>query len=117
MQPAGGLTELVATIENLSEAGSYDQLLAHLQTQEEMLIQHLPQLDDVLPVLRPVQHSLGMIFILCARPPPFACCQPADHTKQPVTFTSPTASRQPCRSTRILPSHMPAGSARLQLCP
>ena len=66
MAHGGGLTELVATIENLSEAGSFEQLLAHLQNQEEMLIQHLPQLDDVLPVLRPVQHSLGMIFILCA---------------------------------------------------
>jgi len=61
---AGGLTELVTTIQSLSASGLYDQLLTHLQTQEEMLIQHLPQLDGVLPYLQPVQHTLGMIFIL-----------------------------------------------------
>ena len=60
----GGLNELVLTIQNLSAMGEFEQLLTHLQSQEELLIQHLPHLDGVLPVLEPVPHTLGMIFIL-----------------------------------------------------
>ena len=61
----GPLGELLASIERLSEPASFPQLLALLNANEEMLIKHLPLLDDLLPVLSPKMNSLGMTFILC----------------------------------------------------
>jgi len=61
------LADLVTVINDLSAASQFNQLLTHLQSQEEMMIQQLPQLDEVLPALRPMEHSLGMVFILKAK--------------------------------------------------
>mmetsp|Transcript_54451 Transcript_54451/g.125461 ORF Transcript_54451/g.125461 Transcript_54451/m.125461 type:complete len:436 (-) Transcript_54451:514-1821(-) len=60
----GPLGELLAAIERLSEPASFPQLLSVLNTNEELLIKHLPLLDDLLPVLSPKLNSLGMVFIL-----------------------------------------------------
>jgi hypothetical protein len=65
---------LLTTIEQLSAAGSLKELKTHLQAQEELLIKHLPQLDEILAVLQPLHHTMGMLFILCDRP---ACAPPA----------------------------------------
>eukprot|EP00965_Chrysotila_dentata_P238459 6202506-Pleurochrysis_carterae.AAC.5 len=66
----GPLGELLAAIETMSEANELNPLLKHLQQKEELLIKHLPLLDDVLPVLSASRHTLAMVFILCALLPP-----------------------------------------------
>jgi len=60
----GPLGELLAAIEQIPQKADLSKLLQHLQSHEELLIKHLPQLDDLLPVLDPTLNSLGMIFIL-----------------------------------------------------
>lgn len=60
----GRLQQVVHSIEEMSGAGQLGKLLQHLQAQEEVLIQAMPQLDDLLPVLNPAAHTLGMVFIL-----------------------------------------------------
>ena len=57
--------ELLHEIERLSDANTLSQLLTYLQQHDEVLIKHLPQLDELLPVLSPRRNTLGMIYILC----------------------------------------------------
>ena len=45
---AMSLADLVTVINDLSAASQFNQLLTHLQSQEEMMIQQLPQLDEAL---------------------------------------------------------------------
>ena len=58
------LNELVACIQTTTIAGEFGTLLNYLQAHEEVLIQHMPQLDDAAQVLMPVVHTLGLVFIL-----------------------------------------------------
>uniref|UniRef100_A0A7S0L4U1 COP9 signalosome complex subunit 3 n=1 Tax=Coccolithus braarudii TaxID=221442 RepID=A0A7S0L4U1_9EUKA len=60
----GPLGDLLSSVERLSESSSLSQLLALLNANEELLIKHLPLLDDLLPVLCPRLNSLGMVYIL-----------------------------------------------------
>ena len=60
----GPLGALLTQIDQLSSSENFKELLSVLQKSEELLITHLPQLDDLLPVLDPRRHTLGMIFIL-----------------------------------------------------
>jgi len=61
----GPLQKIVTTIEESSNtAANLKTLLTLLTSQEELLIKHMPQLDDLLPVLNPATHTLGMVFIL-----------------------------------------------------
>jgi len=62
--PDSPLSDLLDAIEQIPKRQDLGKLLQHLQSNEELLIKHLPQLDDLLPVLDPMQNSLGMIFIL-----------------------------------------------------
>lgn len=59
------LTDLVACIQ-ATEASQAElkSLLKNLQTHEEVLIQHMPQLDEAAQVLTPHLHTLGLVFIL-----------------------------------------------------
>ena len=70
MSDLGPLQQIVSAIEAMSEtADGLKDLLAHLQKHDELLVKHLPQLDDLLPVLDPPRHTLGMVYILCAAAP------------------------------------------------
>jgi len=51
---AMSLADLVTVINDLSAASQFNQLLTHLQSQEEMMIQQLPQLDEALASQRHV---------------------------------------------------------------
>ena len=65
------LQTLVARIQQMSVPDSLKDLQAYLVTQEEVLVKHMcqgTQLDDLLPMLDPLQHTLGMLFILCDVP-------------------------------------------------
>ena len=65
---ASPLSDLVPTIVQLSDStASLRQLLSRLLQREDQLIQMLPELDDVAQALEPSQHTLGLVFILCAR--------------------------------------------------
>ena len=55
----GRLQQVVSAIEEMSSRGELSKLLAHLQAQEEVLIQAMPQLDDLLPVLNPATNTIG----------------------------------------------------------
>ena len=96
----GPLQAVVSAIEAMSEtADGLKDLLAHLQKHDELLVKNLPQLDDLLPVLDPPRHTLGMVYILCAAapPPPRASSTPRPHAPPP---------------TRVHPSRAPAATAR-----
>ena len=100
MADLGPLQQIVSAIEAMSEtADGLKDLLAHLQKHDELLVKHLPQLDDLLPVLDPPRHTLGMVYILCAAapPPPLA---PALHlrlARSPLSRPAATARRRRSR--------------------
>lgn len=57
----------LASVQQQIIASSGEELHAlktYLAAQEELLIQHMPQLDDLLPSLDPALHTLGLVFIL-----------------------------------------------------
>ena len=59
------LADVVAAIQTSSgSVPSLKELHAKLTTQEELLIQHMPQLDEAVQALTPSQHTLGLVFIL-----------------------------------------------------
>ena len=80
----GRLQQVVSAIEEMSSRGELSKLLAHLQAQEEVLIQAMPQLDDLLPVLNPAMHTLGMVFILHCK----AAAVPLSNLQAVNTFLS-----------------------------
>ena len=80
----GRLQQVVTAIEEMSSRGELSKLLAHLQAQEEVLIQAMPQLDDLLPVLNPATHTLGMVFILHCK----AAAVPLSNLQAVNTFLS-----------------------------
>lgn len=62
---ASPLADVVNAIKSNSDcAPNLKKLLNTLQTQEELLIQHMPQLDEAAQALSPAQHTLGLVFIL-----------------------------------------------------
>ena len=62
---ATALNDLVACIQATeSSPTELKKLLSHLQAQEEVLIQHMPQLDDASQALTPHLHTLGLVYIL-----------------------------------------------------
>jgi len=68
MHIEGPLQHIVTTIEEKSsDAASLKSLLAVLVSYEEVLIKHMPQLDNLLPVLNPAVHTLGMVYILSCK--------------------------------------------------
>ena len=96
MADLGPLQQIVSAIEAMSEtADGLKDLLAPLQKHDELLVKHLPQLDDLLPVLDPPRHTLGMVYILCAAAPP--------PPRAPTRSTSDSLSH---------PSRAPAATAR-----
>ena len=80
----GRLQQVVTSIEQLSSQGQLAKLLAHLREQEEVLIQAMPQLDDLLPVLNPATHTLGMVYILHCK----AAAVPLSNLQAVNTFLS-----------------------------
>ena len=80
----GRLQQVVSAIEEMSSRGELAKLLTHLQAQEEVLIQAMPQLDDLLPVLNPATHTLGMVFILHCK----AAAVPLSNLQAVNTFLS-----------------------------
>ena len=59
------LSDLIACIQASSTSQpELKKLLGHLNANEELLIQHMPQLDDAAQALTPAQHTLGLVFIL-----------------------------------------------------
>ena len=80
----GRLQQVVSAIEEVSSRGELAKLLTHLQAQEEVLIQAMPQLDDLLPVLNPATHTLGMVFILHCK----AAAVPLSNLQAVNTFLS-----------------------------
>lgn len=61
------LNDLIACIQATEPSPpALKKLLAHLQAPEtgEVLIQHMPQLDDAAQALQPSLHTLGLVFIL-----------------------------------------------------
>ena len=71
------LTDLVACIQ-ATEASQAElkSLLKNLQTHEEVLIQHMPQLDEAAQVLTPHLHTLGLVFILNVKGSAHPCRRP-----------------------------------------
>jgi COP9 signalosome complex subunit 3 len=80
----GRLQQVVSAIEEMSSRGEFGKLLTHLQAQEEVLIQAMPQLDDLLPVLNPASHTLGMVYILHCK----AAAVPLSNLQAVNTFLS-----------------------------
>lgn len=80
----GRLQQVVTAIEEMSSRGEFSKLLTHLQAQEEVLIQAMPQLDDLLPVLNPASHTLGMVYILHCK----AAAVPLSNLQAVNTFLS-----------------------------
>ena len=80
----GRLQQVGTAIEEMSSRGELAKLLAHLQAQEEVLIQAMPQLDDLIPVLNPATHTLGMVFILHCK----AAAVPLSNLQAVNTFLS-----------------------------
>ena len=99
---SGVMVDLVSTVKQLSDSpDNLRQLLSTLQQREDQLIQMLPQLDDAMQALTPSQHTLGLIFILCVRPPP---SRQALHAA-----AAPSSSFVPGRPKRLFDHTRPHG--------
>ena len=62
---SAALEELVACIQSTdNEHSALKKLVEHLQAQEEVLVQHLPQLDEATQMLSPNMHTVGLVFLL-----------------------------------------------------
>lgn len=93
------LQELLASI---MASDDPSKLLTHLQTHDEIFIQHLPQLDELLPSLSPAQHTLGLVIIL-------------HHKSAAVPLSDPTAVQLFIGQCRAL--LLEADPAQVQLVP
>ena len=62
VEPMAALIDFVRA--HSDSSANLKQLLPYLQSQEEVIIQHMPQLDDAAQALSPSEHTLGMVFVL-----------------------------------------------------